>query len=97
MNKEINFGPSDDGSVDQMDSKFYNNGALKNEYINGIHNGITQWNSSNFGWLTVFFIYDYQIKFCTVKFLPTKDFVRFERLVGKLGNFKVNLSRNYIA
>ena len=49
MNKEINFGPSDDGSVDQMDSKFYNNGALKNEYINGIHNGITQWNSSNFG------------------------------------------------
>jgi len=50
MNKEINFGPSEDGSVDQsLDSKFYNNGALKNEYINGIHNGVTQWNSSNFG------------------------------------------------
>ena len=50
MNKEINFGPSEDGSVDQsLDSKFYNNGALKNEYINEIHNGITQWNSSNFG------------------------------------------------
>lgn len=45
INKEINFGPSEDGSVD---SKFYNNGALKNEYINGIHNGVTQWNPPNF-------------------------------------------------